>query len=246
MKILVIDVGGSHVKILATGQSVERRIESGPSLTAAQMVAAVKVLAKGWSFDAVSIGYPGVVRNDQPLTEPHNLGSNWVRFDYPAAFGKPVKILNDAAMQALGSYRQGTMLFLGLGTGLGSTLIADSVVLPMELAHLPFRKKTFEDYVGERARQRKGTKKWRKRVIEMIECLRAALLPEEVVIGGGNARHFDTPPPGCRIGDNTNAFAGGFRMWEGPTQAAPAKRARRRRVPEHADAGDAPRIPRPP
>ena len=219
MKVLVIDVGGSHVKILATGQTQERFIVSGPRMSARQMVEGVKKLAGGWAYDRVSIGYPGVVKNEQPVTEPHNLAPGWVQFDYPGAFGKPVKIINDAAMQALGSYRQGKMLFLGLGTGLGTTLIVGGVVLPMELAHLPYRKKTFEDYVGERALERRGKKKWRQYVTDVAALLRAALLPDEMVIGGGNARHVDKLPPGCRAGENTNAFAGGFRMWDGPSEA---------------------------
>lgn len=219
MKILVIDVGGSHVKILATGQTQERFIESGLRMTALQMVEGVKKLAGGWGYDRVSIGYPGVVKNGQPVTEPHNLAPGWVQFDYQGAFGKPVRIINDAAMQALGSYRQGRMLFLGLGTGLGTTLIVGGVVLPMELAHLPYRKKTFEDYVGELALERRGKKEWRKHVTNVTALLRAALLPDEVVIGGGNVRHVDKLPPGCRAGENTNAFAGGFRMWDGPIEA---------------------------
>lgn len=213
-KVLVIDVGGSHVKIMVTGEREERRMDSGPTLTAAQMARGVRALATGWRYDAVSIGYPGPVVANHPAREPHNLGRGWVRYDYRAAFGKPVRVVNDAAMQALGGYRGGKMLFLGFGTGLGSTLIVDGVIVPMELAHLPYRKATFEDYVGERALERDGKRKWRKSVADVIARLVAAFEPEDVVLGGGNARFLDALPPRCRIGDNTNAFPGGFRLWD--------------------------------
>lgn len=237
MKVLVIDVGGSNVKILATGQTEERRFPSGPTMTAAMMADTVKSLAAGWQYDAVAIGYPGVVENDQPTTEPHNLAPGWVRFDYRAAFGRPVKIVNDAAMQALGSFTQGKLLFLGLGTGLGTTMVVNGVMVPMELAHLPYRNGTFEDYVGERALERDGKKKWRKSVVDVVARLKAALVPDDVVIGGGNIRHFKTLPPGCRAGDNLNAFAGGYRLWASaakppavkPTQPAAKKKAPARR-----------------
>ncbi len=222
-KVLVIDVGGSHVKILATGQDEVRRFESGPTMTARRMAAGVKKLAGDWSYDAVSIGYPGAVKDDRPVAEPHNLAPGWVRFDFQRAFGRPVKMINDAAMQALGSYRHGKLLFLGLGTGLGSAMVVEGVVVPMELAHLPYRGATFEDHVGERALERRGRKLWRKRVVDVVARLRAALLPDDVVIGGGNVRHFDALPPGCRAGDNANAFVGGQRLWD--TQATPAARA---------------------
>lgn len=239
MKVLVIDVGGSSVKILATGQTAERRVPSGLKMTAAMMAEAVKTLAAGWAYDVVAIGYPGVVENDQPTTEPHNLAPGWVKFDYRAAFGCPVKIINDAAMQALGSFNDGKLLFLGLGTGLGTTMVVNGVVVPMELAHLPYRKGTFEDYVGERALEREGKKQWRKYVVDVVARLRAALVPDDVVLGGGNIRHLTALPPGCRAGDNANAFAGGFRMWAEaakapmvPTAKAPrpaAKKAPARR-----------------
>lgn len=222
MKVLVIDVGGSHVKILASGQTEERKFESGPTMTPEQMAAGVKSLAKGWDYDAVAIGYPGVVVRDRPATEPHNLAPGWVAFDYARAFGCRVRIVNDAAMQALGSYRAGKLLFLGLGTGLGTTLIVDGIVVPMELAHLPYRKATFEDYVGERALERDGKKKWRKRVFDVARRLRAAFDPDDVVIGGGNLRLLDKLPEGCRAGDNTNAFAGGFRLYASVPGAKPA------------------------
>ncbi len=234
MNVLVIDVGGSHVKILATGQEDVRRFESGPAMTARQMAAGVKKLARDWNYDAVSIGYPGAVKNDRPVAEPHNLARGWVEFDFPRAFGRPVRMINDAAMQALGSYRQGKLLFLGLGTGLGSAMVVEGVVLPMELAHLPYRGKTFEEHVGEAALERHGKKKWRKRVIDVVARLRAALRPDDVVIGGGNIRHFAALPPGCRAGDNANAFVGGQRMWEAvPTvpSAASGRRATVKKEP---------------
>jgi polyphosphate glucokinase len=220
MKVLVVDVGGTSIKILATGQREPRKFESGPSLTVAQMVSGVKKAAAGWTYDRVSIGYPGVVKQNQPTTEPYNLAHGWVKYDYARAFGCPVRIVNDAAMQALGSYAGGTMLFLGLGTGLGSTLIVDGVVVPMELAHLPYRKATYEDYVGVRAIERFGKKKWRKAVEDVVERLTAAFRPDDVVLGGGNNRHLKELPPGCRLGDNDNAFAGGFRMWDGAKRKA--------------------------
>lgn len=222
MKVLVIDVGGSHVKILATGQTEERKFESGPKMTPAQMVEGVKSLANGWDYDVVAIGYPGVVIRDQPATEPYNLAPGWVAFDYPEAFGCPVRIINDAAMQALGSYRCGKLLFLGLGTGLGTTLVVDGVVVPMELAHLPYRKGSFEDYVGQRALERDGNKKWRKRVFDVVGRLKAAFIPDDVVIGGGNSRLLRELPDSCRAGDNANAFAGGIRLWTSASHATQA------------------------
>jgi polyphosphate glucokinase len=178
------------------------------------MVAEVLKIADGWDYEAVSIGYPGPVLHDKPVAEPHNLGKGWVGFDYAGGLGKPVKIMNDAAMQALGSYEGGKMLFLGLGTGLGTTMIVDGVVAPMELGHAPYKKKTYEDYVGERGYKRLGKKKWRKCVEDVIETLSTALEPDYIVLGGGNASRLKTLPPNCRMGSNANAFKGGFRMWE--------------------------------
>ena len=234
MNVLVVDVGGMHVKILATGQKVARRMDSGPKLTAQQMVTGVRALAQGWKFDAVSIGYPGPVVRDKPVKEPYNLGKGWVDIDYEAAFRRPVKVVNDAAMQALGSYEGGKMLFLGLGTGLGSTLIADGVILPMELAHLPYKKATFEDYVGERALERDGKNKWRKNVVDVVARLVAALEPEDVVLGGGNSANLKDLPPRCRLGDNANAFPGGFRLWE---QSATPKTGRGKVSRSHKPTG---------
>ena len=187
---------------------------SGPTLTPNRMVSSVKKLAGKWKYDAVSIGYPGVVLRGRPVAEPRNLGHGWVDFDFETAFGRPVKVINDAAMQALGSYKGGKMLFLGLGTGLGSTLIVDGVVAPMELGHLPYKKGTFEDYVGVRGLERRGKKKWRRDVADVVTRLMAALEPDEVVLGGGNVRYLDKLPRGCHAGDNADAFVGGFRLWE--------------------------------
>ena len=214
MNVLVVDVGGTHVKLLATGQSEPRKFVSGLTLTAEQMVAGVKELARDWKYDVVAIGYPGPVLNGRPVAEPHNLRPGWVGFDYQAAFGCPVKLINDAAMQALGSYQGGKMLFLGLGTGLGSTLIVEGIVEPMELGHLPYRKGTYEDYVGIRGLERVGKKKWRRYVADVVARLIAALEPDDVVLGGGNVKKLKELPPGCRAGVNTNAFLGGFRLWD--------------------------------
>jgi polyphosphate glucokinase len=217
MSVLAVDVGGTHVKILATGQKERREFVSGPTLTAKQMIEQVKALANDWKYDHVTVGYPGPVLHNRPVAEPHNLGPGWVGFDFKAAFERPVKVMNDAAMQALGSYKGGKMLFLGLGTGLGSTMILDGVIEPMELGHLPYRKGTYEDYVGLRGLTAHGEKKWRKHVEDVVARLVAALEPDDVVLGGGNVKHLDELPPGCRVGDNANAFLGGFRAWEEET-----------------------------
>ncbi len=214
MKVLAIDIGGTNVKILATGQKEARKFPSGPELTPRKMVTGVKKLAKGWNYDVVSIGYPGMVVRGRPVSEPHNLAQGWVGFNFEAAFKCPVKIINDAAMQALGSYKRGKMLFLGLGTGLGTTLIVDGMIEPMELAHLPYRKATYEDYVGIRGLEKYGKKKWRRFVVDVVERLQAALEPDDVVLGGGNVKELKALPKGCRAGDNANAFLGGFRLWD--------------------------------
>jgi len=220
MKVLVVDVGGTDVKILATGQETHRKFPSGPSMTPDQMVAGVLKAADGWEFEVISMGYPGPVMRDRPLAEPHNLAPGWVGFDFKAAFEHPIKIINDAAMQALGSYEGGKMLFLGLGTGLGSTMIVDGILEPMELAHLPYKKKTFEDYIGVRGLKRLGKKKWRKNVEDVIARLFAAMEPDYIVLGGGNSHRLKKMPPNCRLGANENAFLGGYRLWQEPEDRA--------------------------
>jgi polyphosphate glucokinase len=214
MSVLAVDVGGSHVKALLEGESKRRRFSSGPTLTPQEMVAGVLEAAEGWSFDRVSVGIPTPVRGGKPIAEPVNLGDGWVGFDFDAAFGKPTKVVNDAVMQAIGSYEGGRMLFLGLGTGLGSALIVDGVVEPLELAHLPFRKKTFEDYVSNRALARHGKEKWQQTVFEVVARLAAAMESDYVVIGGGGVKELDELPPNSRRGSNSSAFAGGFRLWQ--------------------------------
>lgn len=217
MKILVIDVGGTNVKLLATGQKTEIKIPSGPAMTAKKMVQLVRKATAGWRYDAVSIGYPGPVVHDKPVAEPRNLGKGWLGFNFSRAFGRPVKIINDAAMQALGSYSGKRMLFLGLGTGLGTAMIVDGIVEPMEIAHLPYKHgRTYEDYLGQAGLERRGKKKWKTHVKDVVERLRAVLEPDYVVLGGGNVRLLKKFPPGVRAGRNTNAFLGGFRLWERP------------------------------
>jgi len=213
-RVLVIDVGGTHIKMLATGQKEPRKMPSGPTMTAGKMVRVVRACVKDWKFDRVSLGYPGPIINGHPLREPHNLGGGWMRFDFSKAFGCPVKILNDAAMQALGSYQGGRMLFLGLGTGLGSAMIVDGFLEPMELAHLAYKNgKTYEDYLGLRGLERMGKKKWRAHVGKVATSLRTALAADYVVLGGGNCKKLKKLPAGARLGSNENAFLGGFRMW---------------------------------
>lgn len=214
MNILVIDVGGTNVKVLATGQKMPIKIPSGPAMTPKTMVAAVRKATASWKYDVVSIGVPGPVIRGRLVTEPHNLAPGWVGFDFVRGFGRPVKVINDAAMQALGSYKHGHMLFLGLGTGLGAAMIVDGIVEPMELAHLPYKKgRTYEDYVGIRGLERRGKKKWRKSVEDIVQKLSAALGADDIVLGGGNAKKLATLPKGARLGDNANAFKGGFRLW---------------------------------
>ena len=219
LKVLVLDVGGTHVKVLMTGQKEPIKFVSGPTMTAQKMVAGVKRAIHGWKFDRISIGYPGPIINERPLREPHNLGKGWMAFNFSKAFGLPVKIINDASMQALGSYDGGHMLFLGLGTGLGSAMIVDGFLQPMELAHLLYKKgKTYEDYLGIRGLERLGKKKWRRHVAKVVERLKEALAADYVVLGGGNSKKLDTLPAGARLGKNENAFTGGFRLWQtGPS-----------------------------
>jgi polyphosphate glucokinase len=216
MNVLTIDIGGTGVKFLVTGQTERRRFDSGPTMTPELMVAGVKKLTVDWKFDVISIGYPGPVRNNRPIAEPHNLASGWVGFDFETAFGCPVKLINDAALQALGSYQGGSMLFLGLGTGLGSAMVVDGTVVPLELAHLSIAKRTFEDDLGIRGLERLGRKKWEKRVHAITKRFVSALVLDEVVFGGGNAKKLKKLPDGCRLGDNANALLGGFRLWKMP------------------------------
>jgi polyphosphate glucokinase len=222
--VLVIDVGGTNVKLLATGQKEPHKIPSGPSMTARKMVRVVKGATRDWKFDRISLGYPGPIINGHPLREPHNLGGGWVGFDFQKAFGRPVKIINDAAMQALGSYKGGRMLFLGLGTGLGSAMIVDGVLEPMELAHLIYKNgKTYEDYLGLRGLERCGTKKWRRHVAKVTKKLKVALEADYVVLGGGNGKKLKRLPAGARLGKNENAFLGGFRMWPEGSATKPSR-----------------------
>jgi len=214
MKVLVIDIGGNSVKVLVSGAKEPRKFPSGPALTPRQMVSNVRKLTEDWKYDAVSIGYPGRVRDNRPFTEPVNLGRGWVRFDYAKAFGLQVKMMNDAAMQALGSYQGGTMLFLGLGTGLGTALVVNGTVVPMEIQHLSYKQGTYEDYLGLRGLEKLGIRKWRTVVREVISRFIPALELDDVVIGGGNVNKLDKLPPGCRAGDNAHAFRGGFLLWE--------------------------------
>ena len=213
---LVIDIGGTSVKLLATGQKEHCKFKSGPKLTPAILVARVRKLAEDWKYDVVSIGYPGPVYHNRPVSEPCHLGRGWVAFDYQSSFERPVRIINDATMQALGSYKDGKMLFMGLGTGFGSTMIMDGLLEPMELGHLPYKRGTYEDYVGICGLKKHGKKQWRKDVLDVVKRLVAALEPDDVVLGGGNVNKLKLLPPGCRAGDNDNAFLGGFRLWTEP------------------------------
>jgi polyphosphate glucokinase len=218
--VLGIDVGGSHVKARLSSGDEERRFDSGPELGAQQMVDGVRQVTAGWDYDVVSVGIPAPVRNGLIVRDPVNLGPGWAGLDFEQAFGKPTKVVNDAVMQALGSFEGGKMLFLGLGTGLGSTLVDGTAVEPLELAHLPYRKATFEDYVGERGRERLGKKGWREAVAETVELLSAAIEPDYVVLGGGNVKHLKELPPNTRRGSNDNAFLGAFRLWD-PAMPSP-------------------------
>ncbi len=211
--VLTVDVGGSNVKEVLNGLDERRRFASGDDLTPDQMVTGVLEQTADWDYVGISVGIPAPVIDGKVVREPVNLGPGWVGFDFAEAFGKPTKVINDAAMQALGSYDGGRMLFLGLGTGLGTTLIIEGVLAPMELGHLPYRKATYEEYVGEAALERDGHKRWKKSVFETVEHLSAALLPDYIVLGGGNARDLGEMPPNCRLGRNEDAFLGGFRLW---------------------------------
>ena len=225
MKILVVDVGGTHVKLLATGQKVSRKFDSGPHVTPKGMLTGIKKTIGDWTYDAVSMGYPGPVLNNRPVAEPANLGGGWVGFNFASAFGRPVKIVNDAAMQALGDYKGGKLLFLGLGTGLGSALITNGIVEPMELGHLPYKKGTYEDYVGLRGLRKRGKKKWQRDVAKVVAILAAALEPDDIVLGGGNVKKLKELPPHCRAGRNASAFTGGFLLWKHAAAASDAGRS---------------------
>jgi len=221
-KVLVIDVGGTNVKVLATGQKEPRKYPSGPTMTPRKMVSVVKKNTADWKYDCISLGYPGPIINGHPLREPHNLGKGWVGFNFTKAFGCPVKVINDAAMQALGSYKGRRMLFLGLGTGLGSAMIVDGILQPMELAHLAYKNgMSYEDYLGLRGLERMGKKKWRRCVAKVTERLKIALDADYVVLGGGNSKKLKELPPGAQLGSNENAFVGGFRLWEKDHAANP-------------------------
>jgi len=216
-RVLAIDVGGTHVKFKVSGQRETREFESGPTMTPRRMVARVRELSADLKYDVVSIGYPGVVVHGKIVTEPYNLGRRWVGFDFRKAFGRPIQLMNDAAMQAIGSYEGGRMLFLGLGTGLGSALVVDGTVAPMELAHLPYKNgRTYEDYVGDSGRRRLGAKKWRRTVADVVEQLSKALEADYVVLGGGNAKKLKKLPKNARLGNNEFAFLGGYRVWRTP------------------------------
>jgi polyphosphate glucokinase len=221
MHVLVVDIGGTNVKILATGQAEPRKFPSGPKMTPQQMVSGVKEVAAGWSYDVLSIGYPGRVQHGKVVAEPKNLAPGWIGFDFETAFDCPVKLINDAAMQALGSYQGGTLLFLGLGTGLGSALVVEGTVVPLEWGHLSYRRRTYEDHVGDRGLKRLGKRKWAQHVAYGVGRLVEAVHPDDVVLGGGNAKKLGKLPPGCRLGSNANAFLGGFRLWEGSQASIP-------------------------
>jgi polyphosphate glucokinase len=214
-RILAIDIGGGNVKILASGETEPRKIPSGPQFTPAEMVEQVRKLSRGWKYSAISLGYPGRVGSSGPLAEPGNLGSGWVGFDYAAAFGCPVRVVNDAAMQALGSYDGGRMLFLGLGTGVGSVLIVDHALVVLELGDLHVKKaRTLSCHLGRQAFDKIGKKKWRERLHKIVPPLQRAFLADYVVLGGGNSKHLQEPlPPNVRLGHNLTAFRGGYRLW---------------------------------
>jgi polyphosphate glucokinase len=233
MNVLVIDVGGTHVKVASTDMRVPVKIPSGPTMTAQQMATDVLAATEGWSYDCVSIGYPGPVAHDHPLAEPHNLAAGWIDFPYKKVFGKPIRFINDAAMQALGGYKGGRMLFLGTGTGLGSAMIFDGVVIPLELAHLPYKKGlTYEDYVGLAGLQRLGKKRWRKFVLDIITRLQAAFICDTVLLGGGNAKLMKNLPSHVMLGANTNAIDGGIKLWQNASIPSAPKARMPRKTPK--------------
>ena len=222
MKVLVIDIGGSHIKLASTDHKVPLKIVSGPEMTAEAMAKQVLEASDGWEYDAITIGFPGPVAHDRPLSEPHNLGEGWTGFPYQSTFRKPLRFINDAAMQALGGYKGGKMLFLGIGTGLGSAFISDGTIVPLELAHLPYRnKRTYEEYVGRVGMERRGKKRWRASVLDVVDRLRAAFVADYVVLGGGNAKLIKTLPKDVILGANSNAIAGGIALWKGSVDGIP-------------------------
>ncbi len=219
MKVLVIDIGGTHVKVASSDKRVPIKIVSGPTMTAVQMAQQVLAATEGWRYDGVSIGYPGPVIHDRPLAEPHNLAPGWIDFPYQKTFGKPIRFINDAAMQALGGYRGGRMLFLGVGTGLGSAMVLEGVVIPLELAHLPYKKgRTYEEYIGLAGLELRGKKRWRKSVLDIIARFQAAFVCDYVLLGGGNAKFMTNLPPHVILGANSNAVEGGIRLWQDPDE----------------------------
>jgi polyphosphate glucokinase len=224
MNILVIDIGGTNVKVASTDVPVPIKIPSGPTMTASMMCRKVLAATKGWSYDRISIGYPGPVVHHRPIAEPRNLGPGWMDFNYEKALGKPLRFLNDAAMQALGGYKSGRMLFLGVGTGLGSAMVINGTVIPLELAHLPYKHgHTYEEYVGEAGLKKRGKKKWRASVLDVVELLRAAMVCDTVLLGGGNAKFMKELPSHVMVGSNENAIRGGFRLWDDPIGKRAAK-----------------------
>ena len=215
MKVLVIDVGGTNIKVASSDMRVPVKIPSGPQMTAEQMASDVLAATQGWVYDRITIGYPGPVVNDRPLAEPHNLAAGWIDFPYRLAFKKPIRFINDAAMQALGGYRGGRMLFLGIGTGLGSAMIFDGLVIPLELAHLPYKNgRTYEEYIGLVGLERRGVKRWRRSVLDVVERLQAALVCDSVLLGGGNAKLMKELPSHVILGANSNAIDGGIKLWQ--------------------------------
>jgi len=232
MKVMVIDVGGTNVKVASSDMRVPIKIPSGPQMNAETMAQEVLAATKGWSYDCISIGYPGPVVHDHPLAEPHNLAAGWIDFSYQKAFGKPLRFINDAAMQALGGYKGGRMLFLGIGTGMGSAMVFDGVVIPLELAHLPYKKgRTYEEYVGAAGLQQRGVKRWRKSVLDIVQRLKTAMVCDSVLLGGGNAKLMKDLPSHVILGANSNAIDGGIKLWEDgliavPTSNLPAKDGR--------------------
>ena len=239
MKILVIDVGGTNIKVASSDKLVPIKIPSGPTMTAEQMTRDVLAATKDWAYDCISIGYPGPVVHDHPLAEPHNLAKGWIDFPYQKAFGKPLRFINDAAMQALGGYKGGRMLFLGIGTGLGSAMIFDGVVIPLELAHLPYKKgRTYEEYIGLAGLERRGEERWRKSVLDIIERFQAALICESVLLGGGNAKLMKDLPSHVILGSNSNAIDGGIKLWQNtsdPTTATKVSPTKPAQSPVKAD-----------